>query len=331
MNSFGGINEILFRERRMGQDNRKVKVAIIGSGNIGTDLMIKVIRTGSNLEMGALVGIDEQSDGLGRARRLGIPCTAQGIDGLLKMEEFRDIRIVFDATSAAAHSHHHARLQSYGVKVIDLTPAAIGPYVIPAINLESELDASNINMVTCGGQATIPIVAAVSRVVPVHYAEIVASIASKSAGPGTRANIDEFTVTTSRAIEVLGGARRGKAIIILNPAEPPLVMRDTVLMLADQGDEEKIEQSIIDMVEQVQRYVPGYRLKQRVQFDVLTGGVNIKETALEKRTGLKISVFLEVEGAAHYLPAYAGNLDIMTSAALACAERIAENHLISEN
>ncbi|WP_034303830.1 acetaldehyde dehydrogenase (acetylating) [Herbaspirillum sp. RV1423] len=307
--------------------NNKVKVAIIGSGNIGTDLMIKVLRNAKHLEMGAFVGIDPASDGLERARRLNVPVTADGIDGLLNMPEFADIRIAFDATSAGAHAHHNALLQAHGVRVIDLTPAAIGPYVIPAINLDAQLGASNINMVTCGGQATIPVVAAISRVTKVHYAEIVASISSKSAGPGTRANIDEFTETTSRAIEVLGGATRGKAIIVLNPAEPPLIMRDTVFALAAPADQNAIEDSILQMVEQVHAYVPGYRLKQKVQFDLFDDAQALNVPGLGKMGGLKVSVFLEVEGAAHYLPAYAGNLDIMTSAALACADRMAHTQL----
>ncbi|WP_168787552.1 acetaldehyde dehydrogenase (acetylating) [Paraburkholderia aromaticivorans] len=303
------------------------KVAIIGSGNIGTDLMIKVLRHGKHVAMGALVGIDPQSDGLARAQRLGVPTTAGGIEGLLAMPNFGDIRIVFDATSAGAHKHHNALLQAHGVKVIDLTPAAIGPYVIPSINLDDELDAPNINMVTCGGQATIPMVNAVSRVAKVHYAEIVASISSRSAGPGTRANIDEFTETTSKAIEVLGGATRGKAIIVLNPAEPPLIMRDTIFTLSDPADRDAIEASVTAMAERVQRYVPGYRLKQRVQFDLFDSSQPLNVPGLGSIAGLKTSIFLEVEGAAHYLPAYAGNLDIMTSAALACAERIAETRL----
>jgi acetaldehyde dehydrogenase len=303
------------------------KVAIIGSGNIGTDLMIKILRHGKHVAMGALVGIDPQSDGLARAQRLGVPTTAGGIDGLLAMPDFGDIRIAFDATSAGAHKHHNALLQAHGIKVIDLTPAAIGPYVIPSINLDDELDAPNINMVTCGGQATIPMVNAVSRVAKVHYAEIVASISSRSAGPGTRANIDEFTETTSKAIEVLGGATRGKAIIVLNPAEPPLIMRDTVFTLSDPADRDAIEASVAAMAESVQRYVPGYRLKQRVQFDLFDASQPLNVPGLGPIAGLKTSIFLEVEGAAHYLPAYAGNLDIMTSAALACAERIAETRL----
>lgn len=313
----------------MGQEVQKTKVAIIGSGNIGTDLMIKILRHGKYLEMGAMVGIDPKSDGLARAARMGVPITAEGIDGLLKLPNFKDIKIVFDATSAGAHKRHNELLQAHGVQVIDLTPAAIGPYVIPAINLDQHLDSPNINMVTCGGQATIPMVQAVSRVAKVHYGEIIASISSKSAGPGTRANIDEFTETTSQAIEVIGGAARGKAIIILNPAEPPLIMRDTVFTLSELADQDKVERSIEDMVKAVQGYVPGYRLKQRVQFDVIPESAPLNVPGLGKLSGLKTSVFLEVEGAAHYLPAYAGNLDIMTSAALACAERFAETRLVA--
>lgn len=307
-----------------------ISVAIIGSGNIGTDLMIKILRNGKHLKMAAMVGIDPASDGLARADRLGVATTAGGIDGLLALPNFKDIRIVFDATSAGAHAHHNEVLQQHGVKVIDLTPAAIGPYTIPAINLDAELDAPNINMVTCGGQATIPMVAAVSRVAKVHYAEIIASISSKSAGPGTRANIDEFTETTSQAIEKLGGAQRGKAIIVLNPAEPPLIMRDTVFVLSEPGSQDEIERSIDDMVASVQSYVPGYRLKQKVQFEVIAEDAPVNVPGLGKLSGLKTSVFLEVEGAAHYLPAYAGNLDIMTSAAMACAERIASTRMNAE-
>lgn len=311
--------------------NKPVKVAIIGSGNIGTDLMIKILRHGKHLTMGAMVGIDPASDGLARAERMGVATTAGGIEGLLAMDGFKDIKIVFDATSAGAHARHNALLQPHGIKVIDLTPAAIGPYVIPAINLDAELDACNLNMVTCGGQATIPIVAAVSRVAKVHYGEIVASISSKSAGPGTRANIDEFTETTRAAIEKLGGATRGKAMIVLNPAEPPLIMRDTVFVLSELADQQAVERSIADMVETVQRYVPGYRLKQRVQFEVIPPEAPVNIPGLGYLSGLKTSVFLEVEGAAHYLPAYAGNLDIMTSAAMACAEQIAATRLTAED
>lgn len=306
--------------------NRKVKVAIIGPGNIGTDLMIKVMRNSKHLEMGAMVGVDPKSDGLARAQRLGVVTTAGGLDGLLGLDVFKDIDIVFDATSAGAHKHHNDALQAHGVQVIDLTPAAIGPYVIPAINLEAE-NSANMNMVTCGGQATIPIVAAVSRVAKVHYAEIVASISSKSAGPGTRANIDEFTETTRSAIEKLGGATRGKAIIVLNPAEPPLIMRDTVFVLSDLVDQAALLASIEAMVASVQAYVPGYRLKQEVQFDVIDPSTPLNVPGLGPMHGLKTSVFLEVEGAAHYLPSYAGNLDIMTSAALACGDMMARRRM----
>ncbi|WP_321969022.1 acetaldehyde dehydrogenase (acetylating) [Paraburkholderia tropica] len=306
--------------------NDRVKVAIIGPGNIGTDLMIKVMRNSGHLEMGAMVGVDPRSDGLARAARMGVATTARGIDGLLALDVFKDIDIVFDATSAGAHKRHNELLQTHGVQVIDLTPAAIGPYVIPAINLEAE-NATNMNMVTCGGQATIPIVAAVSRVAKVHYAEIVASIASKSAGPGTRANIDEFTETTRSAIEKLGGAERGKAIIVLNPAEPPLIMRDTVFVLSEPADEDAVRASIAAMVARVQGYVPGYRLKQDVQFELIRPEEPLNVPGLGARHGLKTSVFLEVEGAAHYLPSYAGNLDIMTSAALACGDMMARRRL----
>src|SRR6478735_4992633 len=229
----------------------RTKVAIIGSGNIGTDLMIKVLRGAEHLEMGAMVGIDPDSDGLARAKRMGVQTTHEGVDGLMALPDFDDIDIVFDATSAKAHEANAAKLGPLGKRLIDLTPAAIGPYVIPAVNLEDHLDAENVNMVTCGGQATIPVVAAVARVVPVAYAEIVASIASKSAGPGTRANIDEFTETTSAAITQVGGAQRGKAIIVLNPAEPPLIMRDTVFALVNAPDEsvhDEIRQSVDKMI-----------------------------------------------------------------------------------
>lgn len=307
---------------------QRVKVAIIGSGNIGTDLMIKIHRHGEHLEMGAMVGIDPASDGLTRARALGVPATAEGIDGLLAMPGFDEIRIAFDATSAASHPGHSARLQAHGIKVIDLTPAAIGPYVVPPINLDAHLAAPNLNMVTCGGQATIPMVAAVSRVTPMYYAEIVASIASRSAGPGTRANIDEFTETTARAIEACGGAQRGKAIIILNPAEPPLLMRDSIFVLSRPADRGAIEASVAAMARTVQQYVPGYRLKQRVQFEEIPESAPLTIEGIGRVSGLKTSIYLEVEGAAHYLPAYAGNLDIMTSAAKACAERLAETRLL---
>ena len=309
----------------------KVKCAIIGSGNIGTDLMIKIMRTSKNLEMGAMVGIDPASDGLARAARLHVPVTHEGIDGLLRMPEYRDIRVVFDATSAKAHISNNALLQKDGKKVIDLTPAAIGPFTIPVINGDANIDEPNVNMVTCGGQATIPMVYAVKRASKrVVYGEIVASISSKSAGPGTRANIDEFTETTSKAIEVLGGAERGKAIIILNPAEPPLIMRDTVFTLSQGGDRDAIEESILKMEQAVRAYVPGYRLKQKVQFEVIGDNAPIRIPGIGLVSGLKTTILLEVEGAAHYLPAYAGNLDIMTSAALVSADHWAAKALTRE-
>ena len=300
----------------------KIKCAIIGSGNIGTDLMIKVLRKSQVLEMGAFVGIDPESDGLRRAERMGVATTHEGIEGLVKMPCWGEIGVVFDATSAGAHIRHNEVVKAAGKVMVDLTPAAIGPFVIPVVNGAAHLDAQNVNMVTCGGQATIPIVAAVSRVATVPYAEIVASVSSKSAGPGTRANIDEFTETTAKAIEVVGGAGRGKAIIILNPAEPPMIMRDTVFTLSQGADEEAIRQSVHQMVADVQKYVPGYRLKQEVQFERFGSNNPVKIPGLGTFEGIKTSVFLEVEGAAHYLPAYAGNLDIMTSAGLATAERI---------
>jgi acetaldehyde dehydrogenase len=263
---------------------------------------------------------------LARAARLGFATTHEGVEGLVKLPVFDDLDLVFDATSAAAHVRNATFLHSLrpGLRLIDLTPAAIGPYCVPVVNGSDHLDAVNVNMVTCGGQATIPMVAAVSRVVRVHYAEIVASIASRSAGPGTRANIDEFTETTSKAVEQVGGAARGKAIIVLNPSEPPLIMRDTVYTLSDPADEAAIEESIQRMASAVQEYVPGYRLKQRVQFDHITSDKPLRIPGVGVcMTGLKTSIFLEVEGAAHYLPAYAGNLDIMTSAALRTAENMA--------
>ncbi|MFJ3775861.1 acetaldehyde dehydrogenase (acetylating) [Streptomyces sp. NPDC090075] len=305
----------------------KTKVAVIGSGNIGTDLMIKILRLSDTLEMAALVGIDPESDGLARAARLKVPVTHEGVDGLIRMDGFDDIGIVFDATSAKAHIENARKLAPYGKRLVDLTPAALGPYVVPTVNLDEHLagDAENLNMVTCGGQATIPIVHAVSRVTPVPYAEIVASIASRSAGPGTRANIDEFTETTAGAIEKVGGARRGKAIIVLNPAEPPLIMRDTVYCLIGDADHDAVRASVAEMVAAVAEYVPGYRLKQQVQFTPVAADdpVHTLLTGDAREATTKVSVFLEVEGAAHYLPAYAGNLDIMTSAALRVAERVA--------
>jgi len=309
--------------------SKRIKAAIIGSGNIGSDLMIKILRHGQHLEMGAMVGIDPSSDGLARAQRLKVPTTHEGVEGLTRLPEFGEIDIVFDATSAGAHVRNNALLRRLkpGLRMVDLTPAAIGPYCVPVVNLDNHLDQPNVNMVTCGGQATIPMVAAVARVAKVHYAEIVASIASKSAGPGTRANIDEFTETTSKAIEVIGGAAKGKAIIVMNPAEPPLLMRDTVYVLSEAADEAAIEASVEAMVAAVKAYVPGYRLKQKVQFDRIPADAPVRIPGLGLYSGLKTTVLLEVEGAAHYLPAYAGNLDIMTSAALATGERIAQRLL----
>jgi acetaldehyde dehydrogenase len=301
------------------------RVAIIGSGNIGTDLMIKVLRLSEDLELAAMAGIDPDSDGLARARRFKVAATHEGVEGLVALDEFADVRIVFDATSAGAHRRHEEALRPLGRTLVDLTPAAIGPYVVPPVNGAEHLDAPNVNMVTCGGQATIPIVAAVGAVTPVHYGEIVASISSRSAGPGTRANIDEFTETTASAIAKVGGAARGKAIIVLNPAEPPLIMRDTVHCLVSDCATEAVAASVEEMVGRVQAYVPGYRLKQKVQFERVADGDPLRSLLPREVDGvsaLKVSVFLEVEGAAHYLPAYAGNLDIMTSAALRTAERI---------
>lgn len=301
----------------------KTKVAIIGSGNIGTDLMIKIIRLSDTLEMSVMVGIDENSDGLARAKRMGIETCHTGIDGLISMTQWTEIKIIFDATSAKAHHYNWDKIKPFVDKrVIDLTPAAIGPFLVPPVNFEENIDSTNVNMVTCGGQATIPIVAAVSQIASVHYGEIIASISSKSAGPGTRANIDEFTETTSQAIESVGKAKKGKAIIILNPAEPPLVMRDTVITLSELADREVIRKSIHKMVEEVQKYVPGYELHQEVQFDEIPASQPVYIEGLGLQHGLKTTVLLKVVGAGHYLPAYAGNLDIMTSAARATAERI---------
>ncbi len=301
-----------------------VKVAIIGSGNIGTDLMMKLIKFPRNMELAALVGIDPDSEGLSIAREHGVATTHEGLAGLQQMEAYRDIRIVFDATSAYAHKDHDRALRADGKKVIDLTPAALGPFTVPPVNMEQHLNQPNVNMVTCGGQATIPIVAAVSQVATVHYAEIVASVSSRSAGPGTRANIDEFTRTTAQGIETVGGAKKGKAIIILNPAEPPMIMRDTVFTLSDGATEDQIRSSIESMVENVQSYVPGYRLKQEVQFERFGDNNKLHIPGMGDFTGIKTSVFLEVEGAGDYLPPYSGNLDIMTAAAKATGELVAE-------
>ncbi|MGL3821790.1 acetaldehyde dehydrogenase (acetylating) [Sphingopyxis sp. R3-92] len=305
----------------------RVKAAIIGSGNIGTDLMIKMIKYPQNMELVAVVGIDAASEGLAMARERGVATTHDGIDGLKAMDVYPGIGIVFDATSAYAHKLHDAALCADGKQVVDLTPAAIGPFTVPAVNMEAHLDQPNVNMVTCGGQATIPMVAAVSRIAPVHYAEIIASVSSRSAGPGTRANIDEFTRTTARAIEDVGGAKRGKAIIILNPAEPPMIMRDTVFTLSDTADEAAITASVEAMVAEVQSYVPGYRLKQKLQFERYGDNNRLKIPGQGEFTGIKTSIFLEVEGAGDYLPSYSGNLDIMTAAAKATGELLAKKIL----
>ncbi|WP_175915469.1 MULTISPECIES: acetaldehyde dehydrogenase (acetylating) [unclassified Burkholderia] len=291
---------------------KKIKCAVIGPGNIGTDLLYK-LRRSTVLEPVWMVGVDPASDGLARAREFGLKTTDQGVDGLLPHVAADDIRIAFDATSAYVHRDNSDKLTALGVKMIDLTPAAIGPYCVPPVNLDAHLDSAqmNVNMVTCGGQATIPMVYAVSRVQPVAYGEIVATVSSRSVGPGTRKNIDEFTRTTSGAIEQVGGARKGKAIIVINPAEPPLIMRDTIHCLTDgPPDVDAITASVHAMVKEVQRYVPGYTLKNGPVFD-----------------GNRVSVFMEVEGLGDYLPKYAGNLDIMTAAAAATAERFAEQML----
>ncbi|MEE4025246.1 acetaldehyde dehydrogenase (acetylating) [Gordonia sp. PKS22-38] len=303
---------------------QRYPVAIIGSGNIGTDLMIKILRSDGPLEVVAMVGIDPNSDGLARAQRFGVATTAKGIDGLLAMDEFADVRMVFDATSAGAHRANWSKLEPTKARVLDLTPASIGPFCVPVVNLDEHLDAPNLNMVTCGGQATVPIAAAVDAVSPVSYAEIISSISSRSAGPGTRANIDEFTETTATALRDVGGAQRGKAVMILNPADPPILMRNTVYCLVDgDTDHSAIEASITEMVQRVNGYVPGYRLKQRVQFETFTADNPLYIPETGKFSGTRVTTMLEVTGAAHYLPAYAGNLDIMTSAAKATAERIA--------
>jgi acetaldehyde/propanal dehydrogenase len=287
----------------------KIKAAIIGSGNIGTDLVIKARRS-ATIDPVWLVGIDPASDGLRRARELGLKTTHQGVDGLLPHIEKDAIQIAFDATSAHAHPETSRKLTRHGVLVIDLTPAALGPYCIPPVNLKDHVGKRemDVNMVSCGGQATIPMVAAVSRVQPVEYAEIVATVASKSIGPGTRQNIDEFTRTTAAAVASIGGAKKGKAIIIVNPAEPPLMMRDTIHCLTEgEPDVEAITRSVHDMIKEVQKYVPGYTLKNGPVFD-----------------GRRVTTFVEVQGLGDYLPKYAGNLDIMTAAALRTAEMFAQ-------
>lgn len=287
----------------------KVKVAILGSGNIGTDLMLKLVRS-DVLELTAVIGIDPDSDGLKKAREMGFIAIDNGIDGFLERPELADV--IFDATSAKAHIRHAELLKAAGKQVLDLTPAAIGPIVVPPVNLENHLEEDNINLITCGGQATIPIVQAVSKVQTVEYAEIVSTISSKSAGPGTRANIDEFTQTTARGVEKVGGAKKGKVIIILNPAEPPILMRNTIHINVEgqKVKEQEIINSIRNMEEQIKSYVPGYRLRQDPIID-----------------GNSVTVFIEVEGAGDYLPVYAGNLDIMTAASVKVAEEWARHRL----
>ncbi|MGD9764639.1 MAG: acetaldehyde dehydrogenase (acetylating) [Candidatus Binatia bacterium] len=290
----------------------KVRCALVGSGNIGTDLLYKLKRS-AVLEPAWMVGIEPASEGLARARELGLKTTDQGIDGLLPHVIDDKVQIAFDATSAYVHPENSRKLTAYGVLVIDLTPAAIGPYCVPPVNLSDHVGARemNVNMVSCGGQATIPLIAAVSRVQPVAYGEIIATVASRSVGPGTRKNIDEFTRTTAEGVEKIGGAKRGKAIIIINPAEPPLIMRDTIHCLTESPpDQEAITASVNEMIREVQKYVPGYRLKNGPVFD-----------------GNRVSVFMEVEGLGDYLPKYAGNLDIMTAAAARTAEMFAEEIL----
>ena len=291
---------------------KKIRCALIGPGNIGTDLLYKLQRS-ELLEPVWMVGIDPTSEGLERARKMGLKTTDKGVDGLVPHVEADQIRIAFDSTSAYVHAENARKLGELGVMMIDLTPAAIGPYCVPPVNLKEQLGKGvmNVNMVTCGGQATIPLVAAVSRVQPVAYGEIVATVASKSVGPGTRKNIDEFTRTTASAVEKIGGARQGKAIIIINPAEPPMMMRDTVHCLTEtEPDQKAITASVLRMIAEVQKYVPGYRLKNGPVFD-----------------GKRVSIFMEVEGLGDYLPRYAGNLDIMTAAAARTGELFAEEML----
>ena len=295
---------------------RKVTAAIVGPGNIGTDLLYKLLRS-DVIEPRWMIGVDPSSEGLELARQLGVESSHEGVDWLLKQDELPDL--IFEATSAYVHREYAPRYAEAGIRAIDLTPAAVGPAVIPPVNGEEHLSADNVNMITCGGQATIPMVYAVSRVTPVPYAEIVASVSSASAGPGTRANIDEFTRTTASGVETIGGAERGKAIIILNPADPPVIMRDTIFCaVAPDADRDAISESVVRMAQQVQEYVPGYRLLQDPQFDDASA-------ATLGRT--KVSIFVEVEGAGDYLPPYAGNLDIMTAAATRVGESIAKELL----
>ncbi|MDA7819362.1 acetaldehyde dehydrogenase (acetylating), partial [bacterium] len=284
---------------------KKTSCAIIGSGNIGTDLMLKIANTSKSLNLIGVIGIDPESEGLAMASTMNIATSSTGLQGFMEMPEYSDTQIFFDATSAGAHQMHHDLISKDGKQMIDLTPAAIGPYCVPVVNLSEHLQAQNVNMVTCGGQATIPMVAAVNQVSSVRYAEIVASVSSKSAGPGTRANIDEFTQTTALGLEKVGGADKAKAIIVLNPAEPPLLMRNTVFTLCDPIDQDKVKESVESMVAKVQAYVPGYRLKQEVQFERFGSNNPCAIPGYGEFEGLKASIFLEVEGAGHYLPKYA--------------------------
>lgn len=306
-----------------------MKAAVIGSGNIGTDLMVKILRSGGPVEIELMVGIDPDSEGLRRAAAHGVATTAEGVDGLLAHPLFSEVELVFDATSAASHRRHHDLLHAPGRRLIDLTPAAIGPYVVPTVNLGEHLEAPNLNMVTCGGQATVPVVAAIARAAPVHYAEAVVSVASRSAGPGTRANIDEFTETTAFALRRVGGAENAKAIIVLNPAEPPITMAATVTCLTGPAPAESVTSSVSAMAVDIAGFVPGYRVT-RVQTEPVTSDSVLRSLAAPSHRSermLETRVFLEVAGAADFLPAYAGNLDIMTSAALRVAQTIAsEGH-----
>lgn len=286
---------------------RKINVGIIGPGNIGSDLLMKLLRS-DKFNVTSMYGIDENSEGMKRAREQGLKTFGNGIDGIYELEEDERPEILFDATSAKAHAYNNKVAQELGIRMIDLTPAAVGPFVSPSVNLNEFIEETNVNMITCGGQATTPIVAAISEVVPVKYAEIVATISSESAGPGTRANIDEFTETTANALEVVGGAEEGKAIIILNPADPPIIMRDTIYTIVDgEFDEAEVVESIRTREKEIQSYVPGFKLRQEPVID-----------------GNTISVYVQVEGAGDFLPIYSGNLDIMTASALGVAERLAD-------
>jgi acetaldehyde dehydrogenase len=295
---------------------QKLSAAIVGPGNIGTDLMYKLLRS-DVIEPRWMIGVDPSSEGLKLAADRGLESTHEGVDWLLKQDELPDL--IFEATSAYVHREYAPRYEEAGIRAVDLTPAAVGPAVIPPVNGEEHVTKMNVNMITCGGQATIPMVAAVSRVAPVSYAEIVASVSSVSAGPGTRANIDEFTRTTATGVETIGGAERGKAIIILNPADPPMIMRDTIFCaIAPDADTDAVVQSIVAMEKAVQEYVPGYRLLQEPQIDD-------PSPATQGQT--RVAIFVEVEGAGDYLPPYSGNLDIMTAAATQVGENIARSIL----